>query len=108
MTDEFAAAAWAKTLPLAGAAMVGDIPIRASPKAMRVAMTAIFIVFSHFTPVLLCAENCSRINSAESAALLGRMAQAQAWSREAEAQTPLTGTLPGHHPIPKEPLSTLT
>jgi hypothetical protein len=53
VTDEFAAVAWAKTLPLAGAAMVGDIPIRANPKAMRVAMTAIFIVFSFYSSAIV-------------------------------------------------------
>jgi hypothetical protein len=41
--DEFVAAAWAKTLPLAGTAIVGDVPIKPSPIIARTAITVIFM-----------------------------------------------------------------
>jgi hypothetical protein len=41
--DEFVAAAWAKTLPLAGTAIVGDVPIKPTPIIARTAITVIFM-----------------------------------------------------------------
>jgi hypothetical protein len=46
VTGEFVAAAWAKALPLAGAAIVGDVPIKPTPMIMRAAIIVIFIVIS--------------------------------------------------------------
>jgi len=50
VTGEFVAAAWAKTLPLAGTAIVGDVAIKPLPIATRAARTIIRIAPSCSIP----------------------------------------------------------